>query len=282
MAERRFHINPETGNANICRAVKPENCRYSGQEHYGSREEAQSAYEVSQSQDLFADSRRPPVKVEINEDGYLLSEFASQVAPQGIYCPHCGRGPNHLQAKELIGNEYAYCECGGRYDLGDVKVELKPDHPSYKFIQDKNEVLKATWYHATDDENWLSEIRDEGVPFEAHMGTEAAAFDRGITNYALHGSYGQGFMLYEVELDPESNVSDEVARDENNSLLTESDADVVRYLNLWEDMASVSLAVKPEKVRIKSKRPVTKDEAHRRITPYNVAPEPYSSSAYWS
>lgn len=42
----RYHINPDTGNANICRATFG-NCPYEKEiaEHYASKQEAQSAYE---------------------------------------------------------------------------------------------------------------------------------------------------------------------------------------------------------------------------------------------
>lgn len=45
MASQRFHINPETGNANICRAKTPESCRYADQTHCDSKPEAQGAKE---------------------------------------------------------------------------------------------------------------------------------------------------------------------------------------------------------------------------------------------
>lgn len=48
---QKYHINPETGRANICRAVK--NCAFSNNgesvEHYDSKEEAQSAFEKQNS-----------------------------------------------------------------------------------------------------------------------------------------------------------------------------------------------------------------------------------------
>lgn len=279
MTGSRFHINPDTGKPNICQAKKPENCRYFGDEHYDSREAARTGYERSQEASLLNPSLSKPREVELTEEGYLTDEFADQLRTEGVYCPKCNRSPTPTQVRDLIGNEFADCACGARYDLDTIKVDIQPGHPSYRFIQSKEEVLKATWYHATDKENWLEEVEDygDGVPFEVHMGTESAAFDRGICNYALHDKHGEGFILYEVELDPDSQISDELVKDENKMSFGKDGADVVRYLNLWEDMASVSLAVKPEKVRIKSSRPVTREEAHRRISAYNVAPEPIAN-----
>lgn len=284
MTAQRFHINPATGRANICQARTQENCRYFGQDHYDSREEAQLAYEQSQEAELLqkpvsraalrsTENRFTVSSDELNENGYLKEHVAAEAAPRGVFCANCGRPTDHRQAANLINNDWAYCECGVRYDFDGVRVELPEGSPSHRFLESKEEVLKATWYHATDKPNWLQEIDADRGHFEVHMGTESAAFDRALTEYASHQSWGKDFYLYEVELDSSSEVSDEVARDENSSVLRDSDSDVVRYINFWEDMASVSLAVKPEKVRIKSSRPVTKDEAHRRISIYNVDPD---------
>jgi len=279
MPAKRFHINPETGRANICQAGTPERCRYFGQDHYDSREEAQAAYEHSKETELLQEPVRKQLRSpsispeELNENGYLREHVAAMAAPRGVSCADCGRATDHRQASQLINGEWAYCECGVRYDFDGLKVEILDDNPSSSFLHSKEAVLKATWYHATDKEDWLQEIDKDRGHFEVHMGTEAAAFDRAITSYSSHESWGGGFTLYEVELDPSSSIADEVAKDENSHVLKNSDKDVVRYINLWEDMASVSLAVKPEKVRIKSSRPVTKDEAHRRISIYNVDPD---------
>lgn len=51
----RYHINPETGNPNICRAKTPESCRYSTEdtvaEHFDSKDEARAAYEKQMEQE---------------------------------------------------------------------------------------------------------------------------------------------------------------------------------------------------------------------------------------
>ena len=51
----KYHINPETGNPNICRAKTPERCIYSTEdtvaEHFDSKDEARSAYEKQMEQE---------------------------------------------------------------------------------------------------------------------------------------------------------------------------------------------------------------------------------------
>lgn len=57
MAEK-FHINPETGNANKC-VAKPGKCRFgSDTNHYDSKDEARSAYEERMSSQVIVKSRR--------------------------------------------------------------------------------------------------------------------------------------------------------------------------------------------------------------------------------
>lgn len=54
----RYHINPETGRPNICRAKTPESCIYAQDgevpEHYDSKEEAREAYAKSMAEHLTA------------------------------------------------------------------------------------------------------------------------------------------------------------------------------------------------------------------------------------
>lgn len=272
MAEQRYHLNPKTGNPNICRA-NPDNCPYGPVPHYGSKEEARAGYEASQQDELFAGPAR--LDVRLNKHGFLEKDLEDFAAPKGVYCPHCGIATSAQEAAILIGNEFVSCHgCESRYDLVEARIDLTPENPSSKFLQDE-EVLNATWYHATSHEYWLEEIDGDPNDLEVHVGTEAAAFDRAITEYASHGRWGHSFYLYELKLAPDSRLKGGVDGDENGKLLEDEDTDVVRYLNRWEDMASISLAVRPGKVIVGDRREVSLDEAHRRLTPYNITPQDF-------
>ena len=270
MAQQSFHIAPRTGRATLCRRAES-TCGFGGKAvHYGSKLEAESA--LREQREELEQLILAAEDMELRSDGYLESDYGKLAAPRGVYCPHCGAGPDERQGLLLLCYDRIECSCGESYDLDSIRVELLPGSPSYRFL-DRDETLSATWYHATGDSDWLSEIRSTGIPFEVHLGTEAAAFDRAICEYASHqGMFARNFYLYEVELDPKSRVSSVVARDSNSAVLQGTRSHVARYLNLWEDMASISLAVKPEMVRIKSKRLVPIQEAHWRISLYNVAP----------
>ena len=63
---RRYHINPDTGRPNICRAQTPERCEYAkGEdipEHYDTKEGAREAYAKSMSGRVWSIRPRRQVK----------------------------------------------------------------------------------------------------------------------------------------------------------------------------------------------------------------------------
>lgn len=68
----KYHINPETGNANKCFA-KPGNCRFGSDEnHYGSKDDARTAYESSMAGQEFAKKKalkkNPEAREKTQED----------------------------------------------------------------------------------------------------------------------------------------------------------------------------------------------------------------------
>jgi hypothetical protein len=265
----RYHISPTTGNPNICRA-QPGNCPFGAEEpHYTSKEDARVGYEELQKPVASPLKKQQTFTLRIDqENGYLTPEWAEQVKLQDVSCPRCGKETPPAQMTMLINNDWAYCSCGRRYDINEMKVELTPNNPSYRFL-DKEEVKATTWYHATSRDDWL-EANDDGDAFAAHVGTEAAAFDRAISEYARRDKWGKNFILYEVKLQDEVTIADEIDEDEDKQQVGEGGNDVVRYVNRWEDTASVSLTVISDKLTIVSKREVTKNEAHSRLSVYNI------------
>lgn len=256
----RFHLSPRTGNPNICRAkscqVQPED------HHYGSSSEAEAA-----RRSLLEKARisRVVEPGELNPlTGFLRDDYASLTVPQGVSCPHCFREIDHRAAASLLKNLPTSCQCGESYGLGTVYVdtaEMGFDHEA---------ALAMRWYHATDMSDWTGSVHGSSDYFEAHIGTEAAAFDRGIGRYATHRAKTKSFYLYEVSLDPSVSLFPLPLEDENESLLFDEAFDAVPYVNLWEDMASISLAVRSDLIIIESMREVTVEEAHRRVSLCNL------------
>lgn len=267
----KYHINETTGRVNICRA-KEGNCPLApAEEHYTSKEAARSGYERTQVA-LPAPSSKRTSNVD-PRTGYLTAEAAAKVKVQGIVCPYCGASMNDPQKLKVLIQPYDEVPCSScakPFDLEAANVELKEGDPSYKFYDD-DEVRNATWYHATHLENWLGDEKAAFSYFEAHVGTEEAAFDRGISEYAIHGSRSNGFYLYEVKLAEDVTIAKEVVKDENGVVAYDG-SDVTRYINKWEDTASISLAVNSQKLVILNKRKVEAKEAHERLTAYNISP----------
>lgn len=272
----RYHISPKTGNPSLCRAESGK-CPFGKDDvHFSSREEARTAFEQLRASvpNGFKKTRRFNPK-HIAPDTFLTDEGEQKIKIYGIHCPDCDAVPSAYNAAMLTTSDYAYCECGNQYLIEDADIRFEPDNPSYKFL-DKKEVVNAVWYHATSRENWprIEVSRFSPAPHEFHMGTFDAAMDRGQTDYADHSSNSKGFWLYEVKLNDDVQIADEIAEDKNTNVINPRDhvTDVKRYVNRWEDMSSISLAVKPEKFQVLKRRWVTPEEAYRRYSVYNVRP----------
>lgn len=113
------------------------------------------------------------------------------------------------------------CGCGAILSIYEVKLTIDPSHPSYRFVQDKEAVKDAVWYHATLNDNWLSpqdpsfnnsrarpQYRDGS--FKAHVGSRQAAVDRALSQLVTHSdsnpSEDDGFWLYEVKIAQDADV----------------------------------------------------------------------------
>jgi len=258
-----YHVN-DKGESKICHAKIEENCDFFERSpHFNTKEEAQAWYESSN--DSFSSPSRK--RIEIKPNGYLTDTEAKKVAIHGVSCPSCGEPISAMALAILLYDVTSTCKkCSHEYYLEEAKIEILPDNPSYQFL-DKEAVKGSSWFHATSLEDW-NKSDEEHI---AHLGTKNAAFDRALTEYVDRSEPDSGFYLYEVELSEDAVVSDDVEEDENSDALsTESSDDVARYINRWEDTASISLEVKSSKIRIKNKRFVRNDEAMRTHSVYNL------------
>jgi len=268
----KYHITPDTGKPNICNPKKTGICKYAidgvNPPHYESKHYAQKAYE-KENKDQILTILSKDKRSNINpETGFLTEEAKAKIVIHDIQCNHCSinfTDPDELS--DLISNKSVKCSnCKNHTDITSVRVELTPSNPSYKFL-DVEEVRKATWYHATVNSEWLEDLDED---FEVHLGTENAAFDRAITNYAPHNDYKESFFLYEVRIKPDSLISEEIKKDENEESISDDKENIIRYINRWEDAASISLAAPSNQIEIIGKKLVKPSEAHERITVYNI------------
>jgi hypothetical protein len=261
-----FHVNPQTGNPGVCRA-KEGNCPFGAEApHYDSKDAARAGYEAFKESLALVAKRKTESKLDSN--GFLKPEWYSKIELHDLNCPNCEAPIKVTEVQKLISYDYAHCACGTEIDLDDLGVKITALNPSYRFL-DKEEVRKATWYHSTDREDWLTTL-DANEAFEAHVGTEDAAFDRALVEYAPHEAPAKSFYLYEVKLDPSVTIADELETDTNSRKMVKPEEDVTRYINRWEAPASISLAVSSAKLVIVGKRKVEVKEAHERLSVYNM------------
>jgi hypothetical protein len=96
----KFHINPETGNANKCFA-KPGNCRFgSDDNHYGSKDEARSAYESSMAGQEFAKKKALKKNPELREKTPEEIEREAEAEADRAYYEQT-RLVHHFDAQDL-------------------------------------------------------------------------------------------------------------------------------------------------------------------------------------
>ena len=282
-----YHLNPFSGEPRVCNAQLG-NCPWGKpNEHYASKEDARAAYEetmkdfaLSSTERIFKlDTDRDDAPIEFGEERFLPKEKVQQISTEGITCQNCGAEiAAQLAAEILDPNIVSECaKCGNDLDIETISVEVSKNKSTYPAFVKEN-VYGMVWYHSTNVDNW-EETLNEGEGFYAHLGSSQASLDRQIAEkYSQPSSPKEGFWLFEVEIDPSSKIDDEVRPDDNedynayeySDTYQRIESDVVRYINRYEDMASISLVAISNKIKVLRKRFVEYDEAVRSLSLYNV------------
>lgn len=277
-----YHINPFDGEPRKCNAKKKD-CPWG--KHYSSKTEAREAYEsIHESEKIKTfkkvekdiereQERNPEIKKVKKQKRTFLNIFEiSKIDVSGIECPHCNNTLNQYEASTILDYDRTVnCHsCRKAMDIETVMIEVgkqKSTYPAYE----KENVYKMSWYHSTIKENW-EESLDSSNSFYAHLGSPQASFDRQIAE-----NPEKGFWLYEVRIKETANIDDEVTSDENknyNKMRDSDDSDndpnVFRYVNKWEDMASISLAANSKQIEVIDKRFVEPEESLKSLSLYNV------------
>ena len=287
----KYHLNPFSGEPNKCTAtVKP--CPWGTDvEHFLTEAAARAAYEIFQKEEQFAihrkeserlieeyEARNAPEAPPLKE--YLSDSEASKIDVNGVKCSNCRVNLTPQQAAFILNEMCEFnCSCGKKIDLYSVSIEVGETKDTFQAFQKEN-VYTMDWFHSTDAEDWEESLTKESG-FYAHAGSHQAAFDRQIAEkYNEHSTSKEGFWLYELKVDESATIADDVAKDENEDYSTKYTPggsndlknDVLRYTNKWEDMASISLVVNSNKLKVKSKRYVSRDEAVKAKSLYNIKP----------
>jgi len=279
-----FHINPSTGDVGVCKAKKA--CPFGDlkSDHYSSREEAALAYEHSQStfrspvRELSSseyDHLFPHMKISREAKPTIEAELKDN-GDRAVHCIKCGaRVGNAVVALFLQepGNFARCLSCSTMVASASVAsrvgitVAPNPSSQTYQAVE-KAKVSKMLWYHTSLVENWDKAIQSSDGPDRIHLGSERAAADRAAQ---LLGEP----RIYVLEVSPNSTIDDELHQESENDFNVEAgkEEDVVRYLNMYEDSGSVSLAIKPASVKVIGYRKLTRHEITQMST-YNLDQEP--------
>ncbi|HEY2813068.1 MAG TPA: hypothetical protein VGJ03_06380 [Acidimicrobiales bacterium] len=163
--------------------------------------------------------------------------------------------------------------CGEDVDFGPAVAALRDD--SDPALIDEN-LNRFAWYHTSTWRDWPSSdhtevavstaritarqfhVDEEGMVTRAttqalHVGTYEAAIENVLRRMHDQGDALSQFFLHRVELRIQSSRINHAYRDENLeeaaqlriSDLDRDDVDAVRYLNAWEAMGTLSLAIRP-------------------------------------
>lgn len=256
-----FHVIPDTGEVRRCRATK-KRCPYRQMDsaHAVESSQAERISSLRMAAENWPLGKLPQFSLE--QDGNLfpmltrgrvakpdyndVQAFLDMNPHRNLICPECGKQAGDAW-DAIYMQSYGYetiCQSCGVILLQPL-VEPDLDSPTYMALEQAN-VPRMLWYHATIMDDWHEAIlRGALGPAHVHVGGEMAALDRGVSIY-----HGGACHLYVVEVLPDATVDGEVLPDGEENFEPTGDEDVTRYVNRFEDVGSISLAVNPKKLRI--------------------------------
>jgi len=154
-------------------------------------------------------------------------------------CPACSRRLNRWASWKIhVNDDSVKCPCGAWVDVYNMELGIMAS--SAKFLESSS-VLSAWWYHSTTLINWYDEITKNDVDW-VHIGTRRSARSRLTTEM-----YN---LTYKMKISQDAVIAPEIFIDHNRWSDVQDHVDksvnVVRYVNRWESVGSISLMVRPE------------------------------------
>jgi hypothetical protein len=165
------------------------------------------------------------------------------------------------------------CVCGEESMVDELDVHILSS--SVRFL-DAVTTRETVWYHSTSVQNWNEEVSKlrptfvcgsnelSSVPY-IHVGTLDSAMERFKDKKSTSG------WLYEVRIKDEAVLAEEVYEDRNDweawvrtgffegVLEDKKQCDVIRYVNRWESVGSISLIMDPRFIEVVKISPLKKD-----------------------
>lgn len=294
---KKYHFNRSTGRTGVCSAQKKCRLDLPMDEHYDSPEAARAGFETTQAGlETTTLSRKTKIAVSsakvvesietvIKTSFESLPKFDSketktfsdfEKSDSNVKCPECHTPVIQQRMDKLLHFDRIHCDngdCDELFDLEGTEINVEDEFADIEY--DTKNVLKRTWFHSTTRENWEKGIRDESCD-TVHLGSPMAAVDRGL----IECGYQSEFHLYEVELVDDAVIHNKIVDDEidfsfldtfsNEQQKGFEETDVRLYLNRWEHPGSVSLAVRPQKIRVVGTQKISKKDAKKVLTVYNI------------
>lgn len=274
-----WHCNPETGNVGRCYAEKGK-CPFPEALHNRLPEASAQAFEVLMDKDFLESLSKGKRKLESyslqNEKifpifskadersdpaHFTLAEVEVAMAGAKVSCQECGKalgGDNPGIAAitmETYGQGVECANCSETVWNTEAVIEPNVNSPTYGAVEADN-VKRMTWYHFSENPHWDQSILEDEELSYVHLGGEVAAADRA---YSIGGS--SAYYLYVVSVAEDAQVEDEIEQDDESDYKPSGEKDVYRYLNRYEDIGSISVAVKPSKIKIHGKASFTREQA---------------------
>lgn len=223
-----------------------------------------------------------PPQASPSKNPYFPPERYGEISLEGVRHPLCGRRVTLEEALTLHAHQGVLCKpCfeGAPAGLADklylesLQVEVAPSKDTYRALE-ASAVAELTWYHSTTTEAWGDTLQvDDG--FYAHVGSRQAAMDRQLSE--LLPVNGKGFWLFEVEVSGEASVAEALYPDDNDDYSVSFHpvrrplpASVLRYVNRWEDLGSISLVVDTRVLSVVNRTWVPMEEARATASLFNL------------
>lgn len=205
----------------------------------------------------------------------------SAEAQSAFVCLGCDEPLSKTWERMLTKGFDSYqCVCEEESMVDELDVHVLPS--SFQFL-DAGITRETVWYHSTKVENWAEEVSKLrptficgsnemlSVPY-IHVGTLDAAMAR------FEDTNSESGWLYEIRIKDEAVLAGEVYEDRNDweqwvrtgffegVLEDKKQCDVLRYVNRWESVGSISLIMDPRFMEVVKVSPLKKNTAKRGVS----------------
>lgn len=185
-----------------------------------------------------------PLVIKINQRGIDRSK--------SVVCVQCG--------KTRYGIKTWCKECGS------LEVGFRVREKDKSILSNPEESLQRTWFHATDNPDWMECVTEAEVT--VHIGSYEAALSAAIERSLCESSY-----VFELKLLDTTSIAPWVCPDVVNLWNEEVDEftenlehDFINYVNLYESPGSISMIGDPKKLVIIGMTKVVPLEEFRNLT----------------